>query len=169
MIERHENAKYSGPQLQETFAATALLFGLVEICCGVGANVISDFYGYSSLLYLSALFMLVSFKMILDYDLPKNLRSVKIEDPELENPVLNSPNLLIIGLMQAGFEILFTVFVSFWAPALGKAAKGNHVNYGYIFSSLMVSVMIGSRIYSYLSGKLSDYSISSMTFGLTFL
>jgi hypothetical protein len=167
MIGKHENAGYSESQLQQTLAATSLLFGLVEIFCGIGANFISDYYGYSVLLYLSAFFIILSFKMILNYDVPENQISKRIKKTELESTSLNSPNLLIIGLMQAGFEILLTLFVSLWAPALGKAAKGD-VNYGFIFSTLMVSVMIGSKIYSFLSRKWSDHLISSMTFGIAF-
>jgi MFS family permease len=166
MIEKHEKAEYSQSQLQQTLAATSLFFGLVEICCGIGANLISDYYGYSSLLYLSAIFMIISFKLILNYDSPENQQTIRVKKTEFESTPTNTPNLMIIGLMQAGFEILLTVFISIWAPAIGKATKGN-ANYGYIFSSFMVSVMIGSKIYSFLSRKLSDNLISSITFGVS--
>jgi uncharacterized membrane protein len=170
MIEKHEKAGYSDLQLQDTLAATSWLFGFVEIACGLGANFISSYYDYSSLLYCSAFFMLISFKMILDYDSPeKKTRNQRKKDVKIATA--NNSTLAVIALTQFGFETLLTVFISLWAPALGNAAKATNtdVPFGYIFSFFMVSVMIGSKIYSFLSERLSDVAISSILFGISFL
>ena len=169
MIDKHEKAGYSKSQLQEILAETSWLFGLVEICCGIGANFISSYYDYSYLLYLSTIFMIISFKMILDYDSPENRGSKRVKKATQNKGNANNSTLIVIGITQAGFETLLTVFISLWAPALGNAAKNTNVNFGYIFSIFMVSVMIGSKIYSFLSKRLSDGVISSIIFGISFL
>lgn len=169
MIEKHEKAGYSQLQLQETLASTSWLFGFVEIGCGIGANFISTYYGYSQLLYLSAFFMIISFNLILNYNAPEK-KSKTIKKKSVHTGASNS-TLVVIALTQFGFEALLTVFISLWAPALGNAAKSTNVDvpFGYIFSFFMVSVMIGSRIYSYLSKNLSDVAISSIIFLITFI
>lgn len=170
MIDKHEKAGFSESQLQETLASTSWLFGFVEIACGIGANFISSYYDYSYLLYLSAFFMIISFKMILDYNSPEK-KSTKRNKKESGLSSANNSTLAVIALTQFGFETLLTVFISLWAPALGNAAKATNVNvpFGYIFSFFMVSVMIGSSVYSFLSKKLSDVAISSLIFVITFL
>ncbi|EPS98353.1 hypothetical protein FOMPIDRAFT_1042543 [Fomitopsis schrenkii] len=65
--------------------------------------------------------------------------------------VCNEPPLLVIGLTQTCFEGSMYLFVFNWVPALQEAASpGTVLPLGYIFSAFMVSMMIGSLLYTSL-------------------
>ncbi|KAH9836076.1 uncharacterized protein C8Q71DRAFT_760424 [Rhodofomes roseus] len=65
--------------------------------------------------------------------------------------VRNEPSLLVIGLTQTCFEGSMYLFVFNWVPALQEAARpGALLPLGYIFSAFMVSMMIGSLLYTSL-------------------
>jgi hypothetical protein len=61
------------------------------------------------------------------------------------------PVLLVLGLTQTCFEGSMYLFVFLWVPSLQEAAALIHSNplpLGYIFSSFMISMMLGSILYS---------------------
>jgi len=61
--------------------------------------------------------------------------------------------ILSIGLIQSLFEGAMYSFVFIWTPALQRGTSGSHgdLPFGWIFASFMVSVMIGSVIFGYLT------------------
>lgn len=63
--------------------------------------------------------------------------------------VRSEPSLLVIGLTQTCFEGSMYLFVFNWVPALQESAGSQNVlPLGYIFSAFMVSMMIGSLLYT---------------------
>ncbi|KAF8882420.1 hypothetical protein BD779DRAFT_1444836 [Infundibulicybe gibba] len=62
--------------------------------------------------------------------------------------VLKDPLLLVLGLTQTCFEGSMYLFVFLWVPALQEASKSSALPLGYIFSSFMVSMMLGSLMYT---------------------
>ncbi|KAF9225648.1 DUF791-domain-containing protein [Gyrodon lividus] len=65
--------------------------------------------------------------------------------------VRNDPILLVIGLTQTCFEGSMYLFVFVWVPSLQEASPSFPsvaLPLGYIFSSLMVSMMLGSLLYT---------------------
>ncbi|KAF8156026.1 hypothetical protein B0H34DRAFT_659078 [Crassisporium funariophilum] len=67
------------------------------------------------------------------------------------NIVRQDPLLLVLGLTQTCFEGSMYLFVFLWVPALQEYAKGTpsiSLPLGYIFSSFMISMMLGSLIYT---------------------
>ncbi|EMD35660.1 hypothetical protein CERSUDRAFT_53292 [Gelatoporia subvermispora B] len=63
--------------------------------------------------------------------------------------VSNDMRLLVLGLTQTCFEGSMYLFVFLWVPFLQEAAaEGATLPLGYIFSSFMVSMMIGSIFYN---------------------
>ncbi|KAI0918321.1 hypothetical protein AcW1_009765 [Taiwanofungus camphoratus] len=64
--------------------------------------------------------------------------------------VRTEPSLMVIGLTQTCFEGSMYLFVFNWVPSLQEAAKatGSTLPLGFIFSSFMVSMMIGSLFYT---------------------
>ena len=62
------------------------------------------------------------------------------------------PALLTIGLTQTCFEGSMYLFVFAWVPSLQEvAAPEDTLPLGYIFSAFMVSMMLGSVVYSVLA------------------
>jgi hypothetical protein len=58
------------------------------------------------------------------------------------------PVLLVLGLTQTCFEGSMYLFVFLWVPSLQEAAKRNELPLGYIFSSFMIAMMLGSILYT---------------------
>lgn len=60
------------------------------------------------------------------------------------------PAFLVLGLTQTCFEGSMYLFVFLWVPSLQEAG-GPDLPLGYIFSSFMISMMLGSIIYTTIS------------------
>jgi hypothetical protein len=64
--------------------------------------------------------------------------------------VREDPRLLVLGLTQTCFEGSMYLFVFLWVPALQEHSLLGLLPLGYIFSSFMLSMMLGSVLYTYL-------------------
>lgn len=62
--------------------------------------------------------------------------------------VLADPKLLVLGLTQTCFEGSMYLFVFLWVPSLQEASQSPALPLGYIFSSFMISMMLGSLCYT---------------------
>ncbi|KAI0786498.1 hypothetical protein C8Q75DRAFT_772009 [Abortiporus biennis] len=62
--------------------------------------------------------------------------------------VCSDPKLLVLGLTQTCFEGSMYLFVFLWVPALQESSKSETLPLGYIFSSFMISMMLGSLFYT---------------------
>ncbi|KAG8893845.1 hypothetical protein FRC00_009951 [Tulasnella sp. 408] len=63
--------------------------------------------------------------------------------------VRRDPALLVLGLRQTCFEGSMYIFVFLWVPSMQEASPpGAQLPLGYIFSAFMVSMMIGSVVYT---------------------
>ncbi|KAF8205256.1 hypothetical protein K438DRAFT_1818843, partial [Mycena galopus ATCC 62051] len=60
-------------------------------------------------------------------------------------------SLLILGLTQTCFEGSMYLFVFLWVPSLQEHSLMGLLPLGYIFSSFMLSMMLGSLLYTYLT------------------
>lgn len=71
------------------------------------------------------------------------------------------PKLLVLGLTQTCFEGSMYLFVFLWVPSLQEHAS-SPLPLGYIFSSFMIAMMLGSLFYtsivSYFTSSASDSS-----------
>jgi len=67
--------------------------------------------------------------------------------------VRDDPLLLVLGLTQTCFEGSMYLFVFLWLPSLQEASKtfpATPLPLGYIFSSFMISMMLGSLLYTFI-------------------
>ncbi|TDL22756.1 DUF791-domain-containing protein [Rickenella mellea] len=63
--------------------------------------------------------------------------------------VSSDPTLLTLGLTQTCFEGSMYLFVFAWVPSLQDASPaGDQLPFGYIFSSFMIAMMLGSVVYT---------------------
>ncbi|PPQ75158.1 hypothetical protein CVT24_007486 [Panaeolus cyanescens] len=82
--------------------------------------------------------------------------------------VRQDPLLLVLGLTQTCFEGSMYLFVFLWVPSLQEVTVGAiTLPFGYIFSSFMISMMLGSLLYtvivSYSQRAATKGSDSSLT------
>jgi len=85
--------------------------------------------------------------------------------PALDGVTTNSystdPAFLVLGLTQTCFEGSMYLFVFLWVPSLQEAG-GPELPLGYIFSAFMISMMLGSIIYTTISSTASTTSSSAL-------
>ncbi|TFY77336.1 hypothetical protein EWM64_g6675 [Hericium alpestre] len=66
--------------------------------------------------------------------------------------VTSDPVLLVLGLTQTIFEGSMYLFVFIWVPTLQEASLDpSSLPLGYIFSAFMVSMMLGSLLYTFIT------------------
>ncbi|KAI0250686.1 hypothetical protein BJV78DRAFT_1127610 [Lactifluus subvellereus] len=65
--------------------------------------------------------------------------------------VATDPILLVLGLTQTIFEGSMYLFVFIWVPTLQESSIDPSLPLGYIFSAFMVSMMLGSLLYTYIT------------------
>jgi len=65
--------------------------------------------------------------------------------------VASDPILLVLGLTQTVFEGSMYLFVFIWVPILQESSIDPSLPLGYIFSAFMVSMMLGSQLYTYIT------------------
>lgn len=63
---------------------------------------------------------------------------------------ISDPRLLTLGLTQTCVEGSMYLFVFLWVPTLQEHAASTSLPFGYIFSSFMVCMMLGSVLYTSL-------------------
>jgi hypothetical protein len=67
------------------------------------------------------------------------------------NPSVD-PILLVLGLTQTIFEGSMYLFVFIWVPTLQESSLSpSYLPLGYIFSAFMVSMMLGSLLYTFIT------------------
>ncbi|KAF9261681.1 DUF791-domain-containing protein [Marasmius fiardii PR-910] len=77
--------------------------------------------------------------------------------------VRKDPFLLVLGFTQTCFEGGMYLFVFLWVPSLQEATRSyNPLPLGYIFSAFMVSMMLGSLIYTVIVTHLSPPTEKSL-------
>ncbi|KAK1221545.1 hypothetical protein PQX77_015664 [Marasmius sp. AFHP31] len=77
--------------------------------------------------------------------------------------VQRDPTLLALGFTQTCFEGGMYLFVFLWVPSLQEAASSStQLPLGYIFSAFMVSMMLGSLIYTVIVSHLSPPTEKSL-------
>ncbi|KAF9528416.1 hypothetical protein CPB83DRAFT_894447 [Crepidotus variabilis] len=64
------------------------------------------------------------------------------------NIVRRDPLLLVLGLTQTCFEGSMYLFVFLWVPSLQEHTIYHILPFGYIFSGFMISMMLGSLLYT---------------------
>ncbi|KAJ6586323.1 hypothetical protein DFH09DRAFT_255134 [Mycena vulgaris] len=73
--------------------------------------------------------------------------------------VQEDPRLLVLGLTQTCFEGSMYLFVFLWVPSLQEYSLMGLLPLGYIFSSFMLSMMLGSILYTALSAASAEPSL----------
>lgn len=147
--------------LSSIMGHASLVNGIVAAIAGVASNqLVASTSSFSSPFVASGILLLLAW-VVVKGTWTENYgsgggTSVVTSDPlqlrrlgQAWKIVRSEPSLLIIGLTQTCFEGSMYLFVFNWVPSLQEAALPySALPLGYIFSSFMVSMMIGSLLYT---------------------
>ncbi|XP_078381242.1 molybdate-anion transporter-like isoform X1 [Oculina patagonica] len=179
VICEHDKRGFSKSLLTDLFSNAVLGNSLVAIFAGLVAQVVATQYGFIAPFSLSLLLLVVTSGIICctwteNYgDISGN---VKLSSVLQGIQVLRQdPKVLCLGLIQSLFEGSMYSFVLEWTPALtpdppmGITIVKENIPHGWIFASFMVSVMLGSRVFKFLSKVDSVESFMRPIFGIAAL
>ena len=148
--------------LSELFSKSTLTNGLVAIVSGVLSNVLVDYYGYTGPYWAAIGFLIFSFVGILGWS-ENHGSSTRSSGSFALNWTICS-----VGIMQSCMESSMYVFVFLWSPVL-ENLNSTILPFGIIFSTFMVSMMIGSLLFNPLSARWANATILFVAFGLASL
>ncbi|ORX96132.1 DUF791-domain-containing protein [Basidiobolus meristosporus CBS 931.73] len=154
MVSQHVKEGFSTTMLSQTFSWGTFLNGFMAILCGLFADSLVKRAGNPAPFY--AAIGVFSVGAILIYSLwTENYGSKNVV---IQRSTFCSPSrtpdrkIAMVGLLQVLFEGAMFSVISLWGPIL-EAVIGQELPYGIIFSSFMMSMMIGSLSFQYLCDR----------------
>lgn len=151
MINEH-NRNFNQAQLKNTFVKSTFLNGVSAITSGLIANILVFYFGLIGPFIFAAIISLGCF-IIIGFSWTENYgeSSTTLADRKDLLKVFGDKQVLLLTIMHFTFESSMYIFVFLWSPILEEMGIGN-INYGLVFSTFMVSLMIGSILFKRLEG-----------------
>jgi hypothetical protein len=144
--------------LKRIFANATVANTIMAILAGLVSQHISDSYGMVATFDFAALALFVSFFIMSLFWEENYGNQIATSSEQLNrcwNVLKSDSRILMLGLIQACFEASMYSFVLEWTPALEVASfedesdfVGGKLPHGTVFSSFMVSIMMGTWFYS---------------------
>jgi MFS family permease len=165
LIYEHNKRGFEGDLLGTVFSHAVIGNSIVAILAGLIAQQFADIFGFVAPFDVS-ITVLTLMCIIIIYTWTENYGDTKAKTSEsFRNAFMaikNDPKILCLGLVQSMFEGSMYTFVLEWTPALtpvdthhsdAKAGEDHKptIPHGYIFAGFMMSVMIGSSLFSLFS------------------
>ncbi|KAJ3260774.1 Molybdate-anion transporter [Boothiomyces macroporosus] len=157
VIEQHKSLSLDERSLSIIFSKSTLINSLVAILSGLIANAVVSSFGLVSPFIISGGLLLLAGLLI--YKLwPEHYKTTQESSASIKDAfrvLMNDSSIIAIGFVQSCFESSMYIFVFLWTPVMNSTLSDTAklLPLGVIFSTLMVSIMIGSTIFSYLSSK----------------
>ncbi|KAG8845580.1 hypothetical protein FRB96_002333 [Tulasnella sp. 330] len=163
LVSASQSTGVSQSDLSTIFGQATLVNGFVASAAGIVSNeLVARTEGFTGPFMLSALLLGVSWVMIRGMwtenyggqDAAGSSTTDFFQITRLRQAwqiVRRDPSLLVLGLTQTCFEGSMYLFVFLWVPSMQEASAafpGPPLPLGYIFSAFMVSMMLGSLIYT---------------------
>ncbi|KAG8933186.1 hypothetical protein FRC02_012332 [Tulasnella sp. 418] len=151
----------SSANLSTIFGRATQINGFVAAAAGVISNeLVSATTTFASPFVLSAVLLIVSYGLIRsmwseNYGNQEAATSAKTDIFQVArlkqawSIVRRDPSLIVLGVTQTCFEGSMYLFVFLWVPSMQESSPPNvDLPLGYIFSAFMVSMMLGSLLYT---------------------
>jgi len=184
MVSEHEKRNFSIDLVSNTFSKAVYYNGITAVLCGFVGQVVAsigpltplggEFYagGYTAPFDLSILFsvlcgLAIFFLWTENYGERKENESLLSTLGAAARLVAKTRRILVVGLAASMFEASMYIFVFNWTPALTVEGEPQPP-YGFIFSTFMLSVMLGSTIFSFLN-QVVGYSAKTIAVITVFL
>ncbi|ORX88880.1 DUF791-domain-containing protein [Basidiobolus meristosporus CBS 931.73] len=154
MVSQHFKEGFSPFTLAKTFSWATYLNGITAISCGLFADTIVDIFGEVAPFYAAVgCFGLGAALITIFWN--ENYGGTEVSFQFVYSVLTFLPldhRIALVGAVQALFEGAMFSIISLWGPIL-EAADGtsNTLPFGIIFSSFMVSMMIGSSVFQLLT------------------
>ncbi|THV04693.1 DUF791-domain-containing protein [Dendrothele bispora CBS 962.96] len=171
LVSASTNAGLSSSDLSLIFGRATLVNGFVAAGAGIASNKLVASTGtFTSPFIASGILLVLSYFVIKNSwsenfgTTDKNASADPFQTKRLKQAwriVRQDPLLLVLGLTQTCFEGSMYLFVFLWVPFLQEASGSSQLPLGYIFSSFMVSMMLGSVLYTFITQTLPSVFSSS--------
>ncbi|KAJ3764070.1 hypothetical protein EV360DRAFT_32252 [Lentinula raphanica] len=172
LISASNEAGLADSDLSRIMGRASLVNGLVATGAGIVSNqLVSSTGNFGSPFLLSGAILVLSWFVIASSwkenfgSTEANVQNVGIFQMDRLSQAWNIARqdkvLLILGLTQTCFEGSMYLFVFLWVPSLQEASRSSNISplpLGYIFSAFMISMMLGSLLYTAIT---SHYLTSS--------
>jgi MFS transporter, MFS domain-containing protein family, molybdate-anion transporter len=164
LVSASTNVGLPSADLSLIFGRATLTNGFVAAGAGVVSNqLVASTETFKSPFVASALLLVLSYFVIKsswteNYGSPDQDASADpFQTKRLRQAwriVRQDPLLLVLGLTQTCFEGSMYLFVFLWVPSLQEASQSTQLPLGNIFSAFMVSMMLGSVLYTFITQTL---------------
>lgn len=156
LVSEHNRRGYEQSLLSETFSKAQFGNAVVAIVSGQIAGGVASKFGKVSpfdtaAAVLGALALIVMLTWTENYG--DQRQSVSGGLSAAWTTMLADEKILLVGTIQSCFESAMYLMVFSWTPALQAASDASgmgEIPHGMIFSSFMVSIMIGSSLFTFL-------------------
>ncbi|KAI9264113.1 hypothetical protein BDA99DRAFT_508441 [Phascolomyces articulosus] len=168
-VAEHTSQNLPSDWMARTFGKGTFLNGLVAIIAGIVANGVVDLWGYTAPFVVSMGLVMVAAGMITS-SWGENFGESGSGKIQLTRTLMDGlhtlwrdSNILVLGAAQTVFECAMYIFVLLYTPAIENAAaiyvgtdeKSQELPLGYLFSTMMFAVMMGSLTFQALERRSS--------------
>ncbi|VDN52523.1 unnamed protein product [Dracunculus medinensis] len=155
LVFEHNKRGFNDDLLSTIFSHATLGNSLVAIVSGIVAQYAADSFGFVAPFDI-AIIILSIMCVILAFTWPENYGDKRVSIGKhffnaLE-AIKRDGKVICLGLIQSLFEGSMYVFVLEWTPAL-QHASSDVIPHGYIFTSFMLAIMMGSSLFKMLNQK----------------
>jgi len=178
MVYEHNKHEFSAQWMSNTFSLSIFGNGLVAILSGIMASIVvtNTSLGYVAPFYLAIVFLVVAIIMVSTCWVENYGDSEINISQTFKNAILalkSDYRIPLLGCVQSLFEASMYVFVFEWTPVLEHASSESFKEdpglYGLIFAAYMVSIMIGSSIFSMLCNSWQPEQIAKLVLLTSFV
>ncbi|KAK9762699.1 hypothetical protein K7432_011307 [Basidiobolus ranarum] len=154
MVSQHFKEGFSPFSLSKTFSWATFLNGITAISCGLFADSVVGKHGEAAPFYAAVACFVVGAALITIYWSENYGGTEKFETTKDSlhrgiKYIVQDRQVALVGAVQALFEGAMFSIISLWGPILEAADVNSELPYGIIFSSFMVSMMIGSSVFQF--------------------
>ncbi|KAJ0971092.1 hypothetical protein J5N97_019051 [Dioscorea zingiberensis] len=159
LVAEHNKRGFEPQWLSLTFSKAIFLGnGLIAIVAGLFANLLADNLGFGPVAPFdaAACFLAIGMAIILsswgeNYGDPSESKDLLAQFKVAAMAIANDEKIALLGAIQSLFEGSMYTFVFLWTPALSPNEED--IPHGFIFSTFMLSSMLGSSIASRLMAR----------------
>ncbi|KAI9289358.1 hypothetical protein BC943DRAFT_314168 [Umbelopsis sp. AD052] len=160
LVAEYQDLGFPSRLLDRLFATATFGNGLCAIIAGIVANWAVDSLGIQAPFMVAIGFsvmgaLLISVLWKENYGISKEMSGQSLKETIAEGlkVLFRGSRIFSLGLAQTLFECSMYIFVLLYTPALEQALENqdDYVPFGYLFSTLMVAVMLGSQLFRVLT------------------
>ncbi|KAJ6489919.1 hypothetical protein C8R45DRAFT_200218 [Mycena sanguinolenta] len=157
--------------LSSIMGRATLVNGLVATGAGVFSNQLVGFSGSFASPFIASGALLILAWVVIRASWVENYGGPATDASAMSDPfqlarlrtalriVSDDPRLLVLGITQTCFEGSMYLFVFLWVPSLQESSLMGLLPLGYIFSSFMLSMMLGSLLYTFVTSISTEPSL----------